>query len=68
MTLMRGDETIASSDDMISTLHFNKYSFIAHEVKTGETYTIKITPFMSESSNISAMNIKGYYILDLYLK
>lgn len=68
MTLMRGDETIASSDDMISTLHFNKYSFITGKVKAGETYSIKITPFMSESSNISAMNIKGYYILDLYLK
>ena len=68
MTLLHGDETTASSDDMISTLHFNKYSFIAQKVKAGETYSIKITPFMSESSNISAMNIKGYYILDLYLK
>ena len=68
MTLMRGDEVADSSDDMIYTLHFNKYSFISHEVKAGETYTVKITPFMSESSNISAMNLKGYYILDLYLK
>ena len=68
MTLLHNEVEIASSDDMISTLHFNKYSFIAHEVKSGETYTIKITPFMSESSNISAMNLKGYYILDLYLK
>ncbi len=68
MTLMRGEETIVSSDDMIPSLHFNKYSFIAQKVKAGETYTLKITPFMSESSNISAMNLKGYYILDLYLK
>ena len=68
MTLMRGEEVVSSSDDMIPTLHFNKYSFIAREVKAGETYTVKIMPFMSESSNISAMNLKGYYILDLYLK
>ena len=68
MTLMLGNETLAVSDDMIPTIHFNKYSFISHEVKAGETYTVKIMPFMSESSNISAMNLKGYYILDLYLK
>ena len=68
MTLLHDGVEIGTSDDMISTLHFNKYSFITHKVKAGETYSIKITPFMSESSNISAMNIKGYYILDLYLK
>ena len=68
MTLMHGEEILASSDDMIQTIHFNKYSFISHEVKAKETYTLKITPFMSESSNIDAMNLKGYYILDLYLK
>ena len=68
MTLLHDGTETVTSDDMISTLHFNKYSFITHEVKAGETYTIKITPFMSESSNISAMNINGYYILDLYLK
>ena len=68
MTLLHDGVETDTSDDMIQTLHFNKYSFIAHEVNAGETYTIKITPFMSESSNISAMNLKGYYILDLYLK
>ncbi|MBR6422046.1 hypothetical protein IKS86_04990 [bacterium] len=68
MTLLHDGVEIGTSDDMISTLHFNKYSFITRKVKAGETYSIKITPFMSESSNISAMNIKGYYILDLYLK
>ena len=68
MTLMHDGVETCSSDDMIPSLPFNKYSFITHKVKAGETYTIKITPFMSESSNISAMNIKGYYILDLYLK
>lgn len=68
MTLLHDGVEIETSDDMIQTIHFNKYSFITREVKAGETYTIKITPFMSESSNISAMNLKGYYILDLYLK
>lgn len=68
MTLLHNGVEIATSDDMIPTIHFNKYSFITHEVKKEETYTVKITPFMSESSNISAMNLKGYYILDLYLK
>ena len=68
MTLLHDGVETVTSDDMIDFLHFNKYSFIAQKVKAGETYTIKITPFMSESSNISAMNLKGYYILDLYLK
>ena len=68
MTLLHKDKVLAESDDMIQTIHFNKYSFITSKVKAGETYTIKITPFMSESSNISAMNIIGHYILDLYLK
>ena len=68
MTLLHNGVEIATSDDMIPTIHFNKYSFITHKVKKEETYTVKITPFMSESSNISAMNLKGYYILDLYLK
>ena len=68
MTLLHKDKVLAESDDMIQTIHFNKYSFIAQKVKAGETYTIKILPFMSESSNISAMNITGHYILDLYLK
>ena len=63
MTLLHDGVEIGTSDDMISTLHFNKYSFITRKVKAGETYSIKIAPFMSESSNISAMNIKGYYIL-----
>ena len=68
MTLLHDGAETASSDDMLKAVHFNKYSFISHEVKKGEKYTIKITPFMSESSEISAMNIKGSYILDLYLK
>ena len=68
LTLMHGSETVGVSDDVMTGVHFNKYSFIAHEVKAGETYTIKITPFMSESSNISAMNLKGSYILDLYIR
>lgn len=68
MTLLQNDTEVAASDDMIQTLHFNQYSFISHEVKKGEKYTIKVMPFMSESSNIEAMNLKGYYILDLYLK
>lgn len=68
MTLLHDGVETVTSDDMIQTLHFNKYSAITHEVRKGETYTLKIMPFMSESSNISAMNIKGYYILDLYLK
>lgn len=68
MTLLHNGVEIATSDDMIPTIHFNKYSFITHKVKKEETYTVKITPFMSESSNISAMNLKGYYILDLHLK
>lgn len=68
MTLLHKGVETAASDDMMESIHFNKYSFIAHKVKAGETYTVKITPFMSESSNISAMNLKGYYILDLYLK
>ncbi|MBO4699230.1 hypothetical protein J5690_06430 [bacterium] len=68
VTLMKDGGIIEISDDLMTAVHFNKYSFIAHEVKAGETYTIKITPFMSESSNISAMNIKGSYILDLYIR
>ena len=68
MTLLHNGVEIITSDDMIDSIHFNKYSFIAQKVKAEETYTVKITPFMSESSNISAMNLKGYYILDLYLK
>ena len=68
MTLLQNGTEVAASDDMIETVHFNKYSFIPHKVEKGETYTIKVMPFMSESSNISAMNIKGSYILDLYLK
>ena len=68
MTLLHNGVEAVTSDDMIQTIHFNKYSFISHEVKAGESYTVKIMPFMSESSNISSMNIKGSYILDLYLK
>ena len=68
MTLMKDGVEVASSDDMIETINFNNYSFISYKVKKDEKYTIKITPFMSESSNVSAMNIKGSYILDLYLK
>lgn len=68
VTLLQNGEIADSSDDMMQTIHFNKYSFVSHEVRKGETYTVKVTPFMSESSNISAMNIKGSYILDLYLK
>ena len=68
MTLLHDGTEIATSDDMIPTLHFNQYSFISAQVKKDEKYTIKINPFMSESSNISMMNLKGYYILDLYLK
>lgn len=68
MTLLQNGTEADVSDDVIRTLHFNKYSFISHEVKKGEKYTIKVMPFMSESSNIEAMNLKGYYILDLYLK
>lgn len=68
MTLMKDGAQVASSDDMIENIDFNKYSFISHKVKKGEKYTIKVTPFMTESSNILAMNIKGSYILDLYLK
>ena len=68
MSLAYDGEIIDISDDAMTSIHFNKYSFIAREVKAGETYTIKITPFMSESSNISAMNIKASYILDLYIR
>lgn len=68
VTLLKDGAEAAVSDDMIETIHFNKYSFISHKVKKGEKYTIKIAPFMSESSNIEAMNLKGSYILDLYLK
>lgn len=68
MTLLHDGKTAAESDDMIESIHFNKYSFISHKVKKGEKYTIKIAPFMSESSNIEAMNIKGSYILDLYVR
>lgn len=68
VTLMQNDAEIAVSDDMIETIAFNKYSFIAHKVKKGGKYTIKVAPFMTESSNVSAMNIKASYILDLYLK
>jgi hypothetical protein len=65
---MKDGAQVASSDDMIESVDFNKYSFISYKVKKGEKYTIKIAPFMSESSNVLAMNIKGSYILDLYLK
>ena len=68
VTLMHENAEIGYSDDTIPTLNFNKYSYIAHKVEAGETYTIKIAPFMSESSNIEAINLKGSYILDLYLK
>ena len=68
VTLLHGSAVLKTSDDMIPSIHFNKYSSIIRKVKAGVTYTIKVSPFMSESSNISAMNIKGSYILDLYLK
>ena len=32
--------TDAASDDMIPTIHFNKYSFISHEVKKGKKYML----------------------------
>ena len=68
VSLLHDGVESAASDDMIETVHFNKYSNISYKVKKGEVYTVKVAPFMSESSNVSAMNIKGYYILDLYLK
>jgi hypothetical protein len=67
LTLLHGNAVLETSDDMIPSIHFNKYSSIIRKVKAGETYTIKVSPFMSESSNISAMNIQGYYILDIYV-
>ena len=68
MTLIQDNNETAVFDDMIPSIRFNKYSFAVLEVKKGTKYTVKVAPFMSESSNISAMNIKGSYILDLYLK
>ncbi|MBO4441427.1 hypothetical protein J5834_04840 [bacterium] len=65
MTLFQDDAVVAESDDMIETIGFNKYSYLSKRVKKGEKYLLKVTPFMSESSNISAMNIAGSYILDI---
>ena len=68
VSLTHGNKILAQSDDMISVIHFNKYSFISQSVKAGETYTFKVTPFMSESSNIEAMNIIGFYTIDLIFR
>lgn len=65
LTLYLDDVVVAQSDDMIERIGFNRYSYISKSVKKGEKYLIKVTPFMSESSNISAMNITGSYILDI---
>ena len=65
LTLFQDGAVVAESDDMIETISFNKYSYVSKSVKKGEKYLLKVTPFMSESSNISAMNIVGSYILDI---
>ncbi|HNW83185.1 MAG TPA: hypothetical protein PKG52_09875 [bacterium] len=68
ITVFKDSVQIAENDDMIDFLNYNKYSRLAIEVKKGENYTVRVKPFMTESSNIPSMNIKGNYILDIIIK
>lgn len=68
VTLFKDGEQVADNDDMIDFLNYNKYSRLSMAVKKGEKYTVRIKPFMTESSHIPSMNIIGYYILDIIIK
>lgn len=68
VTVFKDGTQVAENDDMIDFLNYNKYSRVAIPVKKGEKYTVRVKPFMTESSHIPSMNIIGYYILDIIIK
>jgi len=64
----KGPHFVIENDEMIEFLKFNRYSRLTWDVKKGEKYTVKVRPYMTESSNVEAMNITGNYILDIRIK
>ena len=66
--LYKGPYLATENDEMIDFLKFNRYSRLTWDVKKGEKYTVKVKPYMTESSNVDAMNITGNYILDIRIK
>lgn len=66
--LYKGPYLVLENDEMIEFMKFNRYSRLTWDVKKGEKYTVKVRPYMTESSNIEAMNITGNYILDIRIK
>lgn len=68
ISLYKGSNLVTDNDEMIDFMKFNRFSRLAWPVKKGEKYTVKVRPFMTESSNIEAMNITGNYILDIRIK
>lgn len=66
--LYKGSYLIDKNDEMIDFLRFNRYSKLSRDVEKGEKYTVKVRPYMTESSNIQAMNVIGNYILDIRIK
>jgi hypothetical protein len=66
--LFKGDYLVDENDEMIDFMKFNRYSRLTWDVKKGEKYTVKVRPYMTESSNIEAMNVIGNYILDIRIK
>jgi len=68
ISLYKGPYFVIDNDEMIDFLNFNRYSRLTWDVKKGEKYTVKVSPYMTESSNIEAMNVTGNYILDIRIK
>lgn len=68
LTLYKSGQPVDSNDDMIEYINYNKYSYLRHDVKRGEKYRVKVSPFMTESSDIPSMNITSHYILDIIIK
>jgi len=66
--LYKGPHFVIENDEMIEFLKFNRFSRLTWDVKKGEKYTVKVRPYMTESSNVEAMNIIGNYILDIRIK
>jgi len=66
--LYKGSYLIDENDEMIDFMKFNRYSRLTWDVKKGEKYTVKVRPYMTESSNVQAMNVTGNYILDIRIK
>ncbi len=57
---------MTNNDDKDFMFGTNNYSFIRFELKKGEKYFIKVTPFMDEElSSVEHMNIISRYILQI---